>query len=66
MTSTQVLCAQQGDRDAFADLVRSAHDRLYAPAYRITRDREAAEDAVQDAMVRCWRDIRGRARGDRR
>jgi hypothetical protein len=32
MTSTQVLRAQQGDRDAFADLVRSAHDRLYATA----------------------------------
>jgi RNA polymerase sigma-70 factor (ECF subfamily) len=59
MTSDQVLRAQQGDRDAFADLVRAGYDRLFAAAYRITRDREAAEDAVQDAMVRCWRDIRG-------
>lgn len=65
MTSAQVSRAQQGDRDAFADLVRGAYDRLYATAYRIMRDREAAEDAVQDAMVRCWRDIRGLRDPDR-
>lgn len=65
MTSEQVLRAQQGDRDAFADLIRGAYDRLFATAFRITRDREAAEDAVQDAMVRCWRDIRGLRDPDR-
>jgi RNA polymerase sigma-70 factor (ECF subfamily) len=65
MTSDQVLRVQQGDRDAFADLIRGAYDRLFATAYRITRDREAAEDAVQDAMIRCWRDIRGLRDPDR-
>ena len=39
--------------------MRPVYDRLFAAAYRILRDRDAAEDAVQDAVVRCWRDIRG-------
>jgi RNA polymerase sigma-70 factor, ECF subfamily len=51
--------AQQGDQAAFEDLIRDAYDRLYAIAHRILRDRLAAEDAVQDAIVRCWRDLRG-------
>lgn len=65
MTSHHVVRAQQGDRDAMAELIRVAYDRLFATAYRITRDREAAEDAVQDAMLRCWRDIRGLRDPDR-
>jgi RNA polymerase sigma-70 factor (ECF subfamily) len=59
MTPDLVQRAQQGDRDAFDGLARSAYDRLYATAHRILRDRDAAEDAVQDAIVRCWRDLRG-------
>ena len=33
--------------------------RLSATANHILRDSAAAEDATQDAIVRCWRDIRG-------
>ncbi len=65
VTSHQVLRAQEGDREAFAGLIRAAYDRLFATAYRITRDREAAEDAVQESMLRCWRDIRGLRDPDR-
>lgn len=59
MTSELVRRAQRGDVGAFESLVRPAYDRLFAAAYRILRDRGAAEDAVQDAFVRCWRDLRG-------
>jgi RNA polymerase sigma-70 factor (ECF subfamily) len=59
MTSDLVRRAQRGDGEAFEELVRPAYDRLFATAHRILRDRESAEDAVQDAIVRCWRDLRG-------
>jgi RNA polymerase sigma-70 factor (ECF subfamily) len=59
MESDLVQRAQGGDVDAFETLIRAAHDRLYATAHRILRERDAAEDAVQDAVLRCWRDLRG-------
>jgi RNA polymerase sigma-70 factor (ECF subfamily) len=65
MTSGIVERAQQGDADAFEELIRAAYDRLVASAYRILRDHAAAEDAVQDTIVRCWRDIRGLRDPDR-
>lgn len=51
--------AQRGDRDAFAVLARSAAGRLDAAARLILRDREAARDAVQEALIRAWRDLPG-------
>lgn len=65
MTADLVRAAQQGDHAAFEKLIATAYDRLYAVAYRILRGREAAEDATQDAIVRCWRDIRGLREPDR-
>ena len=65
MTSDLVQRAQRGDSDAFEALIRAAYDRLFATAHRILRDRDTAEDAVQDAIVRCWRDIRGLRDPDR-
>lgn len=59
MTSELVERAQRGDRDAFEHLVRPAWRRLFGVAYGIVRDAPLAEDAVQDAIVRCWRDLRG-------
>ena len=52
-----VELAQRGDRDAFAGLVRAVGDRLYALAYRILRDPDAAQDAYQDAMITVWRQL---------
>jgi RNA polymerase sigma-70 factor (ECF subfamily) len=52
-----VIRAQDGDRDAFAELVRATSDRMYAVAYRILRDASLAEDAVQDALVTVWRQL---------
>jgi RNA polymerase sigma-70 factor (ECF subfamily) len=54
-----VVRAQRGEHEAFQDLVREPYHRLYALARRILRDPYLAEDAVQDAIVRAWRDPRG-------
>ena len=57
--------ARGGDHDAFAVLVRGAIARLDAAARLILRDRELARDAVQDAMIRAWRDLPGLRDPDR-
>ena len=54
-----------GDHDAFAVLVRGAIARLDAAARLIVRDPELARDAVQDALVRAWRDLPGLRDPDR-
>jgi len=51
--------AQRGDHDAFAELIDPALARLDAAARLILRDRELARDAVQEALIRAWRDARG-------
>lgn len=50
--------ARQGDHDAFATLVRGMIARLDTSARLILRDQELARDAVQDALIRAWRDLR--------
>ena len=59
MTSELVERAQRGDHEAFDALASAAYHRLYAIARRILRDGYAAEDAVQDTLVKAWRDMRG-------
>ncbi len=60
-----VEAAQNGDREAYVDLVRVRVDRLFAIAQRILRDVDRAEDALQDALVIAWRDLRGLRDPDR-
>ena len=60
-----VEAAQRGDREAYVDLVRARSDRLFAIAQRILRDVDRAEDALQDALVIAWRDLRGLRDPDR-
>ena len=60
-----VESAQRGDKAAFVDLVRTRTDRLFALAHRILRDVDRAEDALQDALVIAWRDLRGLRDPDR-
>jgi RNA polymerase sigma-70 factor, ECF subfamily len=50
--------AQKGDHEAFAALARATVARADAAARLILRDRHWAEDAVQDAYLRAWRDLR--------
>ena len=49
--------ARRGDDGAFEVLISSAADRLYATATLILHDRTLAEDAVQETMIRAWRDL---------
>ena len=50
--------AQRGDREAFAILARSRGNVLFGIARRILRDANLAEDAVQQALVIAWRELR--------
>ena len=50
--------AQRGDREAFAILARSRGNELFGIARRILRDVSLAEDAVQQALVIAWRELR--------
>ena len=49
--------AQRGDEDAFGALVDEDGGRLFAIAYRILRDVERAEDAVQQTYLVAWREL---------
>jgi len=49
--------AQRGDTEAFRDLVYEAGDRLHAIAYRILRDPDRAEDALQRALIQMWESL---------
>ena len=51
--------ARKGDHDAFAELARAAVVRLDRAARLILRDPELARDAVQDGLIRAWRDLPG-------
>ena len=51
--------AKAGDHEAFSELGRLWVDRLYAIACLILRDPERATDATQEALIACWRDLRG-------
>lgn len=49
--------AGRGDHDAFEAVVRASAGRLYAIAYRILRDADLANDALQEALVKVWDDL---------
>jgi RNA polymerase sigma-70 factor (ECF subfamily) len=49
--------ARDGDRAAFASLVTASTDGLDRVARLITRDPERAQDAVQEALIKAWRDL---------
>jgi RNA polymerase sigma-70 factor (ECF subfamily) len=46
--------ARGGDHAAFTELVALERDRCYSIAYRILRDAERAQDAVQVAYLQAW------------
>ena len=49
--------ARAGDQDAYEILARERARPLLGVAYRILRDQDAAEDAVQATLVRIWREL---------
>jgi RNA polymerase sigma factor (sigma-70 family) len=52
-----VIAAQAGDRDAFMDLVRLETPEAYRLSLAILRHPFDAEDALQEAFVRAWREL---------
>ena len=57
MRTRLVERARDGDDVAFSQLVDLDGDQCYAIAYRILRDVERAQDAVQQAFLLAWRDL---------
>ncbi len=57
VTVSDVRAAQKGDREAFARLVEPIEARLYQLALGITGNRQDAEDAWQNALLRAWKSI---------
>ncbi len=56
--SSAVSRALAGDRDAFRTLVERHSRALFRLAYRMTGNEQDAEDVVQVAFLRAWRDLR--------
>lgn len=57
--------AQQGDKAAFAVLVREHQDEVYTLARRLVGDTHLAADVTQESLIRAWRalpEFRGDAR----
>ena len=50
--------AMGGDIDAYSELVKASHPRLFGIAHLILRDADRAQDAVQDALLLAWRHVR--------
>jgi RNA polymerase sigma-70 factor (ECF subfamily) len=57
MRTRLVERARDGDNDAFSQLVDLDGDLSFAIAYRILRDVERAQDAVQQAFLHAWREL---------
>jgi RNA polymerase sigma-70 factor (ECF subfamily) len=49
-----MVAVRRGDQAAFGVIVTRHHGRLYGLAWRILNDAAAAEDVVQDAMLKLW------------
>jgi RNA polymerase sigma-70 factor (ECF subfamily) len=57
MRTRLVEQARDGDDVAFTELVDLDGDLCFAIAYRILRDTERAQDAVQQAFLLAWREL---------
>jgi RNA polymerase sigma-70 factor, ECF subfamily len=60
-----VEASRSGDREAYRDLIAARIDHLFTIAHGILGDFDRAEDALQDALVIAWRDLRGLRDPDR-
>lgn len=50
--------AQNGDHDAFEDLVRRYQERIYVTVYNMTSNHEDANDLTQETFVKAFRVLR--------
>ena len=61
--SELVKKSQLGDKNAFEELVRRHQELVFSLAYKLTGNRELANDVAQEAFIRAWKAI-GKFRGD--
>ncbi len=59
----QIAAAAAGDHDAFRQIVERYQGMVYSVAYNILGDPTDAEDAAQEAFLRCYRKL-GQYRGE--
>jgi len=52
-----ITLAQQGDRQAFGELVMRYRERVIGVVYRMCGDSQLAEDAAQEAFIRAWQQL---------
>ena len=65
MQRALVELAQRGDREAFSTLAEQSIGHLYDVAQLMLRDSDLAQDAVQEALILTWRDLRALRDPDR-
>jgi RNA polymerase sigma-70 factor (ECF subfamily) len=53
--SELIRAAQANDHAAFESLVRRYSERAFRAAYRVVRDQQAAEEVLQEAMIKAYR-----------
>jgi RNA polymerase sigma factor (sigma-70 family) len=58
MDEDLVVRAQDGDEQAYADLIVASHPRLFRLAHGILGNAYLAEDATQQAYLDIWRNLR--------
>ena len=58
MQAPLVERARTGDHEVFSFLVRTSVPRLVGAARLILRDQDRAQDAVQEALVQAWHNVR--------
>ena len=61
--SELVKKSQLGDKNAFEELVRRHQELVFSLAYKLTGNRELANDVAQEAFIRAWKAIQ-KFRGD--
>jgi RNA polymerase sigma-70 factor (ECF subfamily) len=52
-----IACAQQGDRQAFGELVGLHRQGVVNVVYRMCGDPQLAEEAAQEAFLRAWQNL---------
>lgn len=60
-----VAAAKGGDLEAFQELVTRYEGKIYRLAWNITRNKEDAEDAMQDAFMKAFQHLAGFEGGSR-
>ena len=61
--SELVKKSQLGDKSAFEELVKRHQELVFSISFKLTGNRELANDVAQEAFIRAWKAI-GKFRGD--